>query len=93
MRKISDEKKELIKIIGVLDSLYNDAISIEEANKLYFSPKTAIQLEQMNIDDEIVKLVWECYELENIYSLIPYKLKKNIIMLKNRALEVLKCKS
>ena len=87
---ISENKKALIMIIGILDSLYNEAISIEEANKCYFSPKTAIQLEKNNVDSEIVKLVWECCELENIYTLIPHKLKKNIDMLKNRAIDILK---
>ena len=87
---ISEDKKALIMIIGILDSLYDDAISIEDANELYFSPKTTIQLKKNNVDSEIINLVWECCELENIYSLIPHKLKKNIVMLKNRALDILK---
>ena len=87
---ISEDKKALIMIIGILDSLYDDAISIEDANELYFSPKTTIQLKKNNVDSEIINLVWECCELEDIYSLIPHKLKKNIVMLKNRALDILK---
>lgn len=85
-----EEKKELFTIIGVLDALSNDACSIEEANAIYFSPRSANDLSNRNISNQITELVWECCELEDIQSIIPDKLKSNICMLKARAIELLK---
>jgi hypothetical protein len=84
------EQQELIKIIGVLDSLKSDALTIEDANRLLFAPKEVKRLESEGCSKLIIDLVWECCELENIQSLIPDKLESNIIKLKERAIELLK---
>lgn len=73
------EQLELIKIIGVLDSLKSDALTIEDANHLLFAPKEVKHLESEGCSKLIIDLVWECCELENIQSLIPDKLESNII--------------
>ena len=89
MDKIS-EQLELIKIIGILDSLNSHALTVEDANRLLFAPKEARRLEAEDCSKLIVDLIWECCELENIQSLIPDKLESNIIKLKKQATELLK---
>ena len=84
------EKIELIKITGLLDSLYHDALSIEEVINLYFLPKTAIRLKKENCNELIISLIWECCELEDIESIIPQKLKQKILELKQKSIELLK---
>lgn len=84
------EKIELLKIIGLLDSMYYDALKIDDATCFYFLPKTAIRLQHDNCNERIVDLIWACCELEDIESIIPQKLKTKIFKLKERALELLK---
>lgn len=84
------EVKLLISVIGVLESLLNESISIDESEKLLFSPKTIKNLLSEQCDRRIISIIEECCELEDINSLLPQKLKKNLILLKNRALILLK---
>ncbi|MDO4477347.1 MAG: DUF3969 family protein [Clostridia bacterium] len=85
-----EEKKVLIKIIGILESLSYNAITIPEGEKYIFSPKFSKRLIDMNCNKNIIDIVEECCELEDIESLIPEKLDQNINSLKLKSIEVLK---
>ena len=85
-----EEKKILIKIIGALESLNSNAITISEGEKYIFSPKISRKLINMDCNKKITDIIEECCELEDIESLIPEKLCKNINSLKLKTIEVLK---
>ena len=85
-----EEKKVLIKIIGVLESLSYNAITITEGEKYIFSPKNSKRLINMNCNKDIIDIIEECCELEDIESLIPEKLNQNINSLKLKSIKVLK---
>ena len=51
------EQQELIKIIGILDSLNSHALTVEDANRLLFAPKEAKRLEAEGCSKLIVDLI------------------------------------
>ena len=85
-----EEKKILIKIIGVLESLSHHAITITEGEKYIFSPKFSKELINMGCNKKIIDIIEECCELEDIESLIPEKLDQNINLLKLKSIDILK---
>lgn len=87
---ILSEKKIMIKIIGVLEAIKNNSMSITEGEKYLFSPRIVKRLIDDNCDERIINIIEECCELEDISSLIPNKLIVNIDLLKERTLELLK---
>lgn len=80
----------LICIIGLLESLENNLISIEEGEQFLFSPYSVYYLKKGGIDENIVKLVELGTELEDIESLLPDLLKSKIKDLSNSAKKLLK---
>ena len=85
----SIEKVLLINIIGTLEAISNNAISISEGEKFLFSPQKTRKLINMGCDDRIVSIIEEGCELEDIESIIPHKLPENILKLKKRALDII----
>ncbi|MDQ0360618.1 DUF7674 family protein [Breznakia pachnodae] len=90
-----DDSKEierflLIAIIGLLESLQCDAISINEIDRRLFSPYTFITLEEMKVKKEIIELIKDGCLLEDFESIIPDKLDDEIIRIKEEALSLLK---
>lgn len=84
------EKEVLIAIIGTLESLKRNVISIEEAEKFLFSPYMAEMIEEKKYRPEIVHII-ECgCELEDVESLLPQKLQNSISDLQDVALSLLK---
>ena len=84
------EAKVLIIIIGLLQSIKSGSITIIEAEKYMFTPRTANRLIDEGCSAKIVELLFECCELEDIESLIPDKFNSNVVDLMNRAEELLK---
>ena len=75
------EKVLLIEIVGILEALESNAISLNEAENICFSPYI-----QKKLNPEILEIVERGCELEDIKSLIPESYYKNIADLKNLGL-------
>ena len=84
------EKKILIQIVGVLEAISNETITITEGEKYIFSPRMVKKLTDERCDVRIVNIVEEGCELEDIESIVPKKLKETLFSLKEKTLEILK---
>ncbi|WP_026684934.1 DUF3969 family protein [Heyndrickxia coagulans] len=87
--KYSEEKDILLKVLGVIEALYNKKISIEEAEKRYFNYRIIDSLKEKNYSDELIGILELGTEIDDINDLLPDKLDENIIDLKNRVLLLL----
>lgn len=85
----NDEKIVLINLIGILEALKRNNLSIDEAEKFLFSPHTIAKLQKKKCDEKIIDILERGCELEDIELLIPDKLLKTINELENRALALL----
>lgn len=85
-----DEKIILISLIGTLESLKNNILSIDEAEKFLFSPHMIGRLRNKNCNIRIIDILEKGCELEDVASLIPEKLYKIINELEQEALEVIR---
>jgi len=85
----NEEKILLINIIGVLETLRKRKLSINEAEKFLFSPYFIKKLEKRNCNYEIIDILERGCELEDIASLLPQNLEKNIIELKEQSLKIM----
>lgn len=83
------EKLFLINILGTLEALKNKKITIDESEKIIFTPYTFFTLEEKGVNKKIIDLLQECCELEDVESLCPDKLDKVIEELKQRTLVLL----
>ena len=72
-----------ITILGVIEAILNKKISIDEAEKIFFSPGVASNLEKAGIDYSVIQSIWLGTELEDVYSLIPEKLNESLLDIKN----------
>ncbi|WFR55920.1 DUF3969 family protein [Anaerocolumna sp. AGMB13025] len=93
--KISIEAKEeiekfiLIFNIGILIALKKGLISIEDAEKILYSPYSVDKLRDLSLNEEVIRLIELGCELEDVESLIPYKLENSIDDIYNRTIELL----
>ena len=83
------EKLYLITILGTLEALKNKRTTIDESEKIIFTPYTFFTLEKKGINKEIIDLLQECCELEDIKSLCPDKIDNIIEDLKQKTLILL----
>lgn len=72
-----------IMLLGLVEAIFNKKISIDEAEKIFFSPGVASNLEKIGIDHCIIQAIWLGTELEDVYSLIPEKLNESLLEIKN----------
>ncbi len=86
----NEEKILLINIVGVLETLRKGNLSINEAEKFLFSPYFINKLKRGDCNYEIIDILERGCELEDIASLLPQNLEKNIMELKEQALKVIK---
>ena len=89
MTSKKEEKILLINIIGVLEVLEKGNLSLNEAEKFLFSPYFINKLKKRNCNDKIIDILERGCELEDISSLLPQNLEKNIVELKKQALETI----
>ena len=85
----NDEKIVLIVLIGILETLKRNTLSIDEAEKFLFSPRTVARLKKIKCDEKIIDILERGCELEDIESLIPDELLENISILETEVLELL----
>ena len=88
MLEKADEKILLITIIGILEALQNDVITIEESEKIVFSPYMVKELKKKGCNEKVIKIIEKGCELEDIESLLPERLNGIISEMKQ---EVLTC--
>ena len=80
------EKLILINMLGVLEALKNKKITIDESEKIIFTPYTFITLKKKGVNKKIIDIIQEGCELEDVESLCPDKLDNVIENLKQRTL-------
>ena len=85
-----NEKIILLSIIGSLDAIKEEAVSIDEIEKFLFSPHIYHKLKQKGYSGDILKIIEEGCELEDIISLLPQKYIDSIEELKQEALTLLR---
>ena len=85
-----NEKILLIRIIGTLEAIKSGRLSIDESERLLFSPRVIRQLKEKNCNTIIIHILEKGCELEDIASLLPQELLKSIEEMKQEALEEMK---
>ena len=91
VNKKVNEKIILLSIIGSLDAIKEEAVSIDEIEKFLFSPHIYHKLKQKGYSGDILQIIEEGCELEDIFSLLPDKFdgvidnmrRKSLLLLKN----------
>ena len=89
-KKLLNEKMLLISIIGTLEALKGEGLSINEAEKYLFSPHMAQVLKEKKCNKSIILIIEKECELEDIISLLPQKYIDSIEELKQEALTILR---
>jgi hypothetical protein len=77
----------LIMTVGLCDAIDENAVSIDEAGRCLFAPRTMQLFEQ---DPELRDIIHKATEFEDIESLLPAKLGQTIADVRRQALEALK---
>ena len=85
-----DEKILLLSIVGTLEAIKNDGITIDEAEKFLFSPHMIKKLRVRQCNEKIIALIAKGCELEDIASLLPEKLDEVIGELKDETIMLIK---
>lgn len=89
-RKSLNEKILLISVIGTLEALKEEGMSLIEAEKYLFSPYTAQKLKEKKYNQSIISIIEKGCELEDIVSLLPQKYMDSIEKMKQEALMILR---
>lgn len=64
--------------IGLLTMIANGLMSLDEAEKLLFTPRTSRILKDKGIPQDLCDLVMNCCELEDVLDLIPLKFEESV---------------
>lgn len=86
----SDEKILLLTVLGVLEAIQKNAMTIDEAEIFLFSPRMVNNLRQKECDENIISLIERGCELEDIESLISEHLHNEISNMIEDTLELIK---
>jgi len=76
--------------IGLLVSVQRGAITLEEAERLLFSPRSSRVLNEKGIPSEIGELIMDCCELGDVLDLVPSKFDNNVQILLDKFVDFLK---
>lgn len=92
--KINDNKKNqekmiILSIIGSLEAIKCEKVSIDEIEKFIFSPRMCTILSDEGYDKRIIHILELGCEIENIKSLLPDRFENIVDDIKNEALELL----
>lgn len=83
------EKLVLLNIIGIVNSLKENLITIEEAEKIIFSPYVMDLANTKGLSKELIDIIHMGTELEDIESLIPEQLDESLDQIKNKSNKLL----
>ncbi|WEZ08478.2 DUF3969 family protein [Priestia flexa] len=84
------EKILLLNVIGLIEGLDGNFITIEEAEKFLFSPYVMTLVDSMGVSKELLEVIHLGTELEDVESLIPEKLSESLIEIKEKSINLLK---
>ncbi|MDM5296783.1 DUF3969 family protein [Bacillus pumilus] len=84
------DKIVAIQILGVITALEEDVLTIEEAEKIIFSPRTMDVLKASGASELLLNLLHLGTELEDIESLIPHELDTSLDEIKMLSIDLLK---
>lgn len=84
------ERFILISLIGMMDALLEDSLTIEDCENYLLNPYSYHLLEEKEINPDIVTLVHLGAELEDIESILPEKLKESIKDIREKAITLLR---
>lgn len=84
------EKFLLITNIGIVKSISNKLITIEQAENYLYSPYSVEKIKTLGINDEVIRLIELGCELEDVESLIPNKLNSTLDSMYNKTIELLR---
>lgn len=76
--------------IGLLVSVQRGAMTLEEAERLLFSPRSSRILKEKGIPPEVGDLIMDCCELEGVLDLVPSKFDINVQILLDKFVGFLK---
>lgn len=79
----------LVSAIGLLESLENKLLTINECQQYLFSPYSVSILEKEGLEKEVIEIVELGCELEDVESLYPDDLNSEIRKLKGKAERIL----
>ena len=83
------EKVLLINIIGTLEAVNSEKLSIRETEQFIFSPHMIAKLREAQCNGQIIDILERGCKLEDVVSLLPERLTDSVNNLKEMALEVL----
>ncbi|EOH96856.1 hypothetical protein UAY_02587 [Enterococcus moraviensis ATCC BAA-383] len=86
-KKNEAERLVLTIAIGLLESLENGLLTINDCENYLFSPCSVSILEEKGLSGDVIEIVELGCELEDIQSLRPAKLKDGIRDLKEQSKE------
>jgi hypothetical protein len=88
--KTEIERFLLILNVGLINSLKNGLISIDEAENFMYTPYSLERIKNLGIEQEIIELFQEGCELENIDRIIKDQLNQTLDELENKSINKLK---
>ncbi|MBP2115935.1 DUF3969 family protein [Paenibacillus silagei] len=90
--KHSEEIQKFLCVLnlGMLDSVLEGALTIEDAYTYLYRPYVAQLLEQNNANKKIIELFEECCMLEDIQDIAPEKLQDVLKLKRLETLDLLK---
>ncbi|MGC6768951.1 DUF3969 family protein [Enterococcus sp. LJL51] len=83
------ERLILVTALGLLESLKNNVLTIDECQNYLFSPYTQSILEAKKIDEAVVATIEKCLFLEDYEDLLPNQLTGYIEQLREDILELI----
>ena len=84
------ERAILLMALGSLQALEHQAITIDENQRILFSPYISTHLENNKVSKRVIDIITECCELEDIFEIIPTKYIQTLRILQNRIIKILK---
>ena len=87
---IVGERAILLMALGSLQALEHQAITIDESQRILFSPYISTHLENNKVSKRVIDIITECCELEDIFEIIPTKYIQTLRILQNRIIKILK---
>ncbi|RKZ77590.1 MAG: hypothetical protein DRR19_27700 [Candidatus Parabeggiatoa sp. nov. 1] len=91
---MKEQVNQLEKLLAVLSiglgvAIKHNAIEIDEAEQLLYSPSTMNKLNEIGAKKEMIELIHAGTELDDLQSLIPCELAKTLDSMENNALKFL----
>ena len=65
--------------VGLLKSVADGVMSLAEAERLLFTPRTVRILSEKSASPELCQLISECCELEDVLDLVPAKFESEVV--------------